>query len=203
MVDKSTARDDMLRSAALLFRERGVEATSLADVIEHAGAPRGSIYHHFPQGKPQIVEEATRAAGAMMGAAISSGLAADGPARTIAAIIGGFREQLVATDYTAGCPVAPAALEGVNSPAALAAAGESFTSWEDTIAASLWQRGLSQQRSSSLATTAISAIEGALIVAKGQRSIRALDRVEAELVPWVETVLDQAVAARRGPHSRP
>jgi len=189
-VSRSTAREDMLRSAALLFRERGVEATSLADVIEHAGAPRGSIYHHFPRGKPQLVEEATRTAGALMGSMISRGLAAEGPAATLRAIIGGFRQQLEATDYTAGCPVAPAALEGMNSPAALVAAGESFTSWEDTIAASLWQRGLSQERSRGLATMAIASFEGALIIAKAQRSTAALDRVEVELLAWLEAALD-------------
>lgn len=187
---RSTARDDMLRSAAMLFREKGVEATSLADVIEHAGAPRGSIYHHFPRGKPQLVEEATRTAGALMGAMISAGLANDGPAPTLKAIIDGFREQLERTDYAAGCPVAPAALEGMNSPAALAAAGESFTSWEDTIAASLWQRGLTQERSRGLATMAISAFEGALILAKAQRSTTALDRVEVELLAWLGSALD-------------
>nr|WP_255182839.1 TetR/AcrR family transcriptional regulator [Rhodococcus sp. 15-649-1-2] len=189
-MSRSTAREDMLRSAALLFRERGVEATSLADVIEHAGAPRGSIYHHFPRGKPQLVEEATRTAGALMGSMISRGLAAEGPAATLRAIIGGFRQQLEATEYTAGCPVAPAALEGMNSPAALVAAGESFTSWEDTIAASLWQRGLSQERSRGLATMAIASFEGALIIAKAQRSTAALDRVEVELLAWLEAALD-------------
>ncbi|WP_241483958.1 MULTISPECIES: TetR/AcrR family transcriptional regulator [Nocardiaceae] len=189
-MSRSTAREDMLRSAALLFRERGVEATSLADVIEHAGAPRGSIYHHFPRGKPQLVEEATRTAGALMGSMISRGLASDGPAATLRAIIGGFRQQLEATEYTAGCPVAPAALEGMNSPAALVAAGESFTSWEDTIAASLWQRGLSQDRSRGLATMAIASFEGALIIAKAQRSTAALDRVEVELLAWLEAALD-------------
>ncbi|MFC8178342.1 TetR/AcrR family transcriptional regulator [Rhodococcus sp. NPDC057297] len=189
-MSRSTAREDMLRSAALLFRERGVEATSLADVIEHAGAPRGSIYHHFPRGKPQLVEEATRTAGALMGSVISRGLASDGPAATLRAIIGGFRQQLEATEYTAGCPVAPAALEGMNSPAALVAAGESFTSWEDTIAASLWQRGLSQDRSRGLATMAIASFEGALIIAKAQRSTAALDRVEVELLAWLEAALD-------------
>lgn len=191
-MSKSTARDDMLRSAAQLFREKGVEATSLADVIEHAGAPRGSIYHHFPRGKPQLVEEATRTAGALMGSMISAGLANHGPAETLKAIIGGFRDQLESTGYTAGCPVAPAALEGANSPAALAAAGESFTSWEDTIAASLWQRGLSQERSRALATMAISSFEGALIIAKAQRSTVALDRVETELLLWLESALGGA-----------
>lgn len=192
---KSTAREDMLRSAAMLFRERGVDATSLADVIEHAGAPRGSIYHHFPRGKPQLVEEATRTAGALMGATIAAGMVNDGPAHTLRMIIGGFRRQLEATDYTAGCPVAPAAIEGSQSPGALAAAGESFTSWEDTIAASLWQRGVPQERARSLATMSISAFEGALMISKAQRSTRALDRVEAELVGWLDAVLAEVAGA--------
>lgn len=190
MASRSSARDDMLRSAAYLFRRRGVEATSLADVIDHAGAPRGSIYHHFPRGKPQLVEEATRTAGAAMGAMISAGLTAAGPAATVRAIIEGFRGELLATDFVAGCPVAPAALEGLNAPGAVTAAGESFSSWEDTIAASLWQRGVARERSHALATFAIAAIEGALIVAKAQRSITALDRTEQELLALLEAVVE-------------
>ncbi|MGB6073018.1 MAG: helix-turn-helix domain-containing protein, partial [Rhodococcus sp. (in: high G+C Gram-positive bacteria)] len=105
MANRSSARDDMLRSAAQLFRRRGVDATSLADVIDHAGAPRGSIYHHFPRGKPQLVEEATRTAGAAMSAMISAGLASAGPSATVRAILEGFRSELLATDFVAGCPV--------------------------------------------------------------------------------------------------
>ncbi|OZC64662.1 TetR family transcriptional regulator [Rhodococcus sp. 15-725-2-2b] len=180
----------MLRSAAHLFRRRGVEATSLADVIDHAGAPRGSIYHHFPGGKPQLVEEATRTAGAAMSAMISAGLASAGPSATVRAILDGFRGELLATDFVAGCPVAPAALDGLHAPQAVAAAGESFSSWEDVIAASLWQRGLTRERSYSLATFAIAAIEGALIMAKAQRSTAALDRTEGELSALLEAVLE-------------
>jgi TetR/AcrR family transcriptional repressor of lmrAB and yxaGH operons len=190
VANRSSARDDMLRSAAQLFRERGVEATSLADVIDHAGAPRGSIYPHFPRGKPQLVEEATRTAGAAMGAMISAGLAAAGPAATVRVIIEGFRSELLATDFVAGCPVAPAALEGVNAPGAVTAAGESFSSWEETIAASLWQHGLTRNRSRSMATFAVASIEGALIVAKAQRSTTALDRTEEELLALLEAVLE-------------
>ncbi|MDI9929734.1 TetR/AcrR family transcriptional regulator [Rhodococcus sp. IEGM 1354] len=192
MANRSSAREDMLRSAAQLFRQRGVEATSLADVIEHAGAPRGSIYHHFPRGKPQLVEEATRTAGAVMGAMISEGLAQIGPAATVRAIIEGFRSELSSTDFVSGCPIAPAALEGANAPGAVTAAGESFSSWEDTIAASLWQHGLTRERAQALATFSISAIEGALIVAKAQRSTTALDRTEGELLALLDAVLDAA-----------
>src|ERR1043166_9635476 len=56
-------RDRMIQSALVLMGEQGIEATSFTQVIEHSGAPRGSIYHHFPGGKAQLVEEATLYAG--------------------------------------------------------------------------------------------------------------------------------------------
>ena len=53
----------MIETAAVVMRERGVEATSFSEVLARSGAPRGSIYHHFPGGKAQLIEEATRYAG--------------------------------------------------------------------------------------------------------------------------------------------
>ena len=35
------SRERMVRSAALLFRERGYSGTAFSDVIAHSGAPRG------------------------------------------------------------------------------------------------------------------------------------------------------------------
>jgi AcrR family transcriptional regulator len=48
----------MVRSAASLIGSRGLNGTSFADVIDASGAPRGSIYHHFPRGKSQLAEDA-------------------------------------------------------------------------------------------------------------------------------------------------
>ena len=53
-------RQRMVLSALYLFAERGVQGTSIADVLERSGAPRGSVYHHFPGGKDEIVSAAKR-----------------------------------------------------------------------------------------------------------------------------------------------
>src|SRR4051794_30210223 len=60
---QGSPRERMIRSAAELMRRRGVDATSFSEVLADSGAPRGSIYHHFPGGKDQLIEEATRWAG--------------------------------------------------------------------------------------------------------------------------------------------
>ena len=194
MTQRPTARDRMLTSAIALFRERGIDATSFADVIERAEAPRGSIYHHFPGGKTQLAEEATRTAGGLMETLIESSLAQGGPSETLARLIGMFRRRLLDSDFRSGCPVAAGALESGDFAAVREIAGESFTAWEDAIATALVQRRVPTARAESLATTAVTAIEGALLVARAQRSVQALDRVGAELSGLLDTAVD---AARR------
>src|SRR2546428_9735058 len=54
------SRERMVRSAASLIRTRGMHATSFSEVLADSGAPRGSIYHHFPKGKEQLAEDAIR-----------------------------------------------------------------------------------------------------------------------------------------------
>src|ERR1700750_1336132 len=56
-------RRKMIQGAAQLLARHGLQATSFAEVLEHTGAPRGSVYHHFPQGKDQMVGEAVDLAG--------------------------------------------------------------------------------------------------------------------------------------------
>src|SRR5881409_2117240 len=79
MPPRSDARDRMIQSAALLFREHGVRGTAFADVLEHSGAPRGSVYHHFPGGKRQLAEETTQYAGEYIAAGIVRALHDDDP----------------------------------------------------------------------------------------------------------------------------
>src|SRR3954453_24179861 len=59
--DRGTdVREQMTRSAALLFGERGFSGTGLREVIAHSSTPRGSIYHHFAGGKAELAREAVR-----------------------------------------------------------------------------------------------------------------------------------------------
>jgi AcrR family transcriptional regulator len=159
----------MITSAALLIRERGVEATSFNDVIEHSGAPRGSIYHHFPGGKTQLVEEATRYAGEWTGRGLTAAFEAGDVATAIDRFVAGWRHTLESTDFAAGCPVVAVTVEGAARDEAAAA----FTHWEDLLADALGSR--------SKATLVVAAIEGAVILARAQRSVAPLERVAGEL----------------------
>src|SRR3954453_9342212 len=192
MPRESDARRRMIESAAVLFRERGVQGTSFSDVLAHSGAPRGSIYHHFQGGKTQLAEEATRWAGEFIVAGTVAALGEDDPV----AAIDTFRRQwtriLRRSDFTAGCVIVAATLEGDREPPVRDAAGEAFAAWEAVLADALRRRDVSPARATSIATLMVAAIEGAIVLARAQRTTRPLERVSRELQHVVTGALADA-----------
>ncbi|TMK72115.1 MAG: TetR/AcrR family transcriptional regulator [Actinobacteria bacterium] len=183
----------MIQSALILMGERGIEATSFSQVIEHSGAPRGSIYHHFPGGKSQLVEEATRYAGdtvaKLLGQAVEE---AEDPVAAIDTIVNFWRTVMYNSDFAAGCPVIAATLEGDHSPAARAAAKDVFQRWEELYAEMLQRAGIPEERARSLGSIAISAVEGAVILSRAERSNGPLERVADELQRLFHGALEDA-----------
>jgi TetR/AcrR family transcriptional repressor of lmrAB and yxaGH operons len=181
IVKPQSPKQRMIVSAAVLMRERGVEATSFSEVLEHSGAPRGSIYHHFPGGKAQLIEEATRYAGEFTAAGLTKALAQDDPVAAIRRFAGTWQELLRDSDYAAGCPVVAASLEGERIPGAREAAAYAFRSWEHQVAQALQPHGIPPARAHAMATLMIASIEGAVVLARAERSTAPLARVATEL----------------------
>lgn len=169
----------MVASAVTLMRERGVAATSFADVLAHSGAPRGSIYHHFPGGKAQLVQEATQAAADHLTEGVTRILAAGDTASALRALVDLWRRGLEERDYAAGCPVVAAALGTDDGARELS--GEAFARWTKLIAQSLVEDGVPQARAKSLGVLVVGALEGALVMAQAQSSSAPLDDVVDEL----------------------
>lgn len=179
----------MIRSAATLFRERGVEGTAFADVLEHAAAPRGSVYHHFPGGKQQLAKEATLWAGEVMGAGIAATLREDDPLAALDDFVGLWRGVLEESDFRAGCPIVAAALEGDRSPGAREAAAAAFSDWRRLIGDSFAAAGVPAAEARSMATLFVAAIEGAIVLARAERGIEPLIEVAGELRTVIATAL--------------
>src|SRR5579884_35799 len=175
-------RERMIQSALVLMGENGVDATSFSQVISHSGAPRGSIYHHFPGGKAQLIVEATRYAGDMVADLFADTAARhEDPAAVVDAVAGFWRTILHDSDFAAGCPVLAATLDGTRSPAAREAARDAFQRWEDLYVEIFERAGVPSERARSLGATAISAIEGAVILSRAQGSNAPLERVAGEI----------------------
>lgn len=179
------SRERTVRSAALLFRQYGVGQTGLRDIVEHAGAPRGSLQHYFPGGKEQLVTEAMgwiaeRAARPLLTALLDD---PPPPARQVVAeLIARFRELLTLTDFRGGCPIAAAVVDAsAASEVVTEAAGEAFTTWLTPLERALRRGGLSRERARRVALVVVSGVEGALLICRARRDFAALDALEAEL----------------------
>jgi AcrR family transcriptional regulator len=182
----------MIQSAALLMRERGVEATSFSDVLDHSGAPRGSIYHHFPDGKAQLVEEATVYAGDFIAAGLAAALAQDDPVAALRTFTDTWLAILRDSDYAAGCPVVAVAVDGDRIPGARDAAGAAFDRWQRLLAEAIAGHGVAAPRADRLATLAVASIEGGVVLSRAQRSTAPLERVAEELLALTRDALEQA-----------
>jgi len=188
-----TSRERMIRSAALLFREQGIGSTSFSDVIERSGAPRGSIYHHFPGGKAQLADETIRWAGGSIGDLIDASAAAGDPVRMVRDFVALWRAGLERSEYQAGCPMVAAAVESDGElPGLAAVAGEQFDRWQASFSGCLRSAGVPRARAARLATLAIASIEGAIVLCRAARDIAPLDRVGRELELAVRDALPAA-----------
>ena len=186
-------RTRMIVSATELFRERGYSGTGFRDVVAHSGAPRGSIYHHFPGGKAELAEAAVRMASDVVAGRIERAAASGDPQAMLDAFADGWSRQLQGSDFRAGCPVVAVAVEADVAPGVAAAATEAFERWEALFAQALRKAGIPRARCGPIATLAVAAIEGAVIQARVARTTEPLDAVLRE----VGALIDEHAAVRR------
>jgi AcrR family transcriptional regulator len=176
------SRASMVRSAASLIRSRGVSATSLSDVLADSGAPRGSIYHHFPEGKNQLAEDAIRWTSERLLAHLRAA-APSSPADVLERFIDMWRRTVVASGGTAGCVVAGVAIDTVPDETGLMAmVRATFRSWATLLAQQLEAVGVPKQRAMPIALATLAGMEGALILCRAEGNVKPLDAVAEELM---------------------
>jgi TetR/AcrR family transcriptional repressor of lmrAB and yxaGH operons len=178
---QGTTRQKMLASAVELLRERGAAGVTVDAILARSGAPRGSVYHHFPGGRNQIMAEALELAGDAITAIINES-SAGGPLSALRTFSALWTQLLRGSDFTAGCPVVAAAVGGAPEDQQLVpAVAEIFTRWHDALVEALISAGAAQTRAARLATMSVAAVEGAVILCRAARSTQPLEDVMAEL----------------------
>lgn len=188
-------RTRMIETTARLLQHRGYYGTSLNDILETSGAPRGSLYFHFPGGKDQLVLEATRAAVEEATHAMRESLAvAKTPAEGVRAFVEAAAGLMRRTDYTFGCPVAPVILDATGDLPELAeVCRKAFEDWVGMLQVAFASAGIPKARAHSLAILVESSIEGLLLIARAYRDCGPLMIVAAEL----ERVVTEALPKQR------
>ena len=172
-------RRRMTGGALRLLATGGFQATSFSNVLELTGAPRGSIYHHFPGGKDELVIAALDLAEANASAALT---AAGGttPAEVADAFLEMWRHLLVQTECGAGCSVLGVTVSA-DSPDVLERAAEIFREWRASLTQRLTDAGLEPSTAGPFAALLIAGAEGAVVLSRAEKSIEPFETVATQL----------------------
>lgn len=194
-------RERMVASAVNLLARRGLQATSFSEVLEHSGAPRGSVYHHFPEGKDQMIGAALDSAGARAIELLD--LKAGAPAEEIATwFLHIWREVLIRGKFEAGCAVLAVAV-AADSPELLDQTARVFRTWRRRLAELLEQGGLQAGDAARFAATLVASSEGAVVLARAEQSLEPFDLVAEQLLEQVRELSGRPrPRARRHPTRR-
>ena len=163
----------IIRSMGELLRVRGYAATGIQQLARAAGAPTGSIYHHFRGGKREVAAVALRQAGAAYIQLLP--LLLDQHADLAAAVEAAFvaaAEDIATTGWANMCPVVTVAGEIADTePELREVAAEVIASWVDTGSRYLASRGLSETDARAAMYALLTALEGGFLLARAQHAV--------------------------------
>jgi TetR/AcrR family transcriptional repressor of nem operon len=173
-------RDRILLAAMRLFAGKGYASTSVADILQAAGANAGSLYYFFP-GKQDVLIAVLEAYLAdihpMLLAPAWQGV--DDPIERVFALLDCYRAALTTTRHTYGCPIGSLALElHEPDPVVRKLLSANFDAWIAAIEACFAQAGNRLPRSvdrRALAIFALTTMEGGVMLARTERRTEPFD----------------------------
>lgn len=171
---KTDHKANLTYAAITLFRRQGYAATGLQQILAESQAPKGSLYHYFPGGKEELGAAAISVSGAIVTDTLQA-LAAE--AVSFADFLSRYLYMLASwleeSDFRDGCPIATSLLECTPQSAAITAATTRvLEDWIQVIGGVLAAEGAAEPYRR--AGGVLAAAEGALMIARVQRSTRPL-----------------------------
>ena len=177
----ATAREEILLAACRLLEKQGYPATGLNEIVQESGAPKGSLYYYFPEGKEQIISEAVLYSGKILVERMRSELAkcAD-PMQSIYEYILRLADKVEEKHFTAGNPLTIVSVEAAGASERISqACREVYAQMQDVLQEKLAWCGLSEAEAAERARLTLASLEGCIILSRVHRTVdplRALAR---------------------------
>ncbi len=190
---------EIIAAAGKLFRRQGYAGTGLSEILAESNAPKGSLYHYFPDGKEAIGVAAIEEAGQTMERELlryrESGARSDELLMMTARHLG---EWLQNSGFCEGCGIATTVLETSASSERLREAGErAYASWRKVIEDCLLSENVAPARAERLAALVMSALQGGLIQSRVSRSTEHLTVSAEEVASLLRAAREDAAAQRK------
>lgn len=172
-------RQRMIEGAAQVLGRRGLHATAFSEVLALTGTSRGSIYHHFPGGKAELIGAVIEEHGAWIDDRLQ-----DLHGQPLAAVIEGamqiWRAMLIRSDCESGCPVL-AVVVAADSMRLLQDCQLVLDQWVGSLSAALRAAGVAAAPARDFATMLLAGVQGGVVLARAQGRIEPFDAVAAQL----------------------
>jgi TetR/AcrR family transcriptional regulator, lmrAB and yxaGH operons repressor len=202
MTDKAgDSRRRIIDAAISLMRRSGLSGAGINEIVAESGAPKGSIYYFFPQGKQQIVSAALSVYAqrglAAWGQALST---VEEPGRKIHALFDAIAARTEQGQYRASCAAGAVTLDLDNDLEVVRLAiADAFSQWIGLI--SIHFPIDNPERRKSFAGLVLTVIEGAFIRARAERSSKPFQDAAGWLAEIAEREVRQTprVLKRRRP----
>jgi len=174
-----TTKQTMLARLLDLFRDKGFDGASLADISESTGLGKSSLYHHFPKGKVDIAVQVLGHLEAQLTDALFEPMRSNGTPRqkldrmldTIEHFYDGGRKACLLERLSAS----------VDAKHFRRPLGRAFKSWIDAVEALGLESGLPRATARARAEDLVVRIEGALVVTAGTGDTRVFARTIRDL----------------------
>jgi TetR/AcrR family transcriptional repressor of nem operon len=190
-------RERIIAKAAELFNQRGLEGTSVADLMEATGLEKGGIYRHFPSKEAVAAEAFDYAWDSAFQERVRDLDRIPGSVDRLKHLIANFVERRLS--IPGGCPLLNTAIEADDgNPVLRGRALQALGKWQNLLT-SVINEGIQSREIRSgvdpkrLATIIISSLEGALMISRLERNRDALLAARSHL----DRYLDEQVRARK------
>src|SRR4051794_14963471 len=176
------SREAFVEATGVLLRRQGYSATGLSEIVARSGAPRGSLYFHFPGGKQELALAAMERTGEQLRAGIAALMSPPGgAAASLARLIDVLAAGLEASGSRDGCPIATVTLEQAGAEPVRLTAERVFSTWLSELESALVADGMERAAAERRALMVLAAIEGALVLARARRDVAPMHAVRDEL----------------------
>ena len=168
----SNVREHILQTTCGLMEKQGYHGTGLNEIVKESGAPKGSLYHYFPEGKEQIASEAVLQSGKATAERIQNGLSGNtNAAKAIYDFILNIADHVESSGFAAGSPLTAVAMEtATKSERINSACQEAYILLETAFKDKLLECGFTKLKAEELGTFITASVEGGIILSRTYHS---------------------------------
>ena len=194
-----TTQERLVETAKDLFWERGYNATSVADVLEQSKVHAGSMYYHFKT-KDELLLAVLEKYKEMLRPTLLAPVwqKVSDPIERIFGLLAVYREAIVASDFSYGCPIGRLAMEidlGMREVHAGIAAN--FEGWSKAVQECLEAARGRLPRALDMRTLSrfvLTVMEGGVMQSRSYRSIEPFDECVTVLRDYFRRLLEEGSA---------